>query len=99
MTPDNPGLELDPTEGEIVGRNPKGMTLDDFAALGHAPQPVLRMVRAKCVDCSGGKLGEVRRCVSTGCPLWPLRMGSNPFHGSASQAEKCPVDRPVPEAN
>ena len=34
-----------------------------------------RAIRAKCVDCSGGVLAEVRRCAITDCPLWHFRMG------------------------
>ncbi|GLS43735.1 hypothetical protein [Methylobacterium brachythecii] len=92
------GLEIDSTEGVPVGRLPKSMTLGELAALGHEPQPVAKAIRAKCIDCSGGKVSEVRRCVATTCPLWPLRMGTNPFHGSAAQAAKSPEDRQVLEA-
>jgi hypothetical protein len=43
-----------------------------------APSP-LKVIRAKCVDCCGGQVGEVRKCVATTCPLWSFRMGHNPF--------------------
>jgi hypothetical protein len=39
----------------------------------------LRVIRAKCVDCCAGQPGEVRKCVATTCPLWPYRMGTDPF--------------------
>lgn len=35
-------------------------------------------IRAKCVECSGGALSEVRDCPITKCALWPYRMGSDP---------------------
>lgn len=35
-------------------------------------------IRAKCVECSGGALSEVRECPITKCALWPYRMGTDP---------------------
>ena len=39
----------------------------------------LRAIRAKCIDCSGGSISEVRLCPCKRCPLWPFRNASNPF--------------------
>lgn len=39
----------------------------------------LRAIRAKCIDCSGGSISEVRLCPCKHCPLWPFRNASNPF--------------------
>jgi hypothetical protein len=38
----------------------------------------LKAIRAKCIDCSAGYLGEVRLCPVTTCPIWPYRMGRRP---------------------
>lgn len=38
-----------------------------------------RAIRAKCLDCCCGQQGEVLRCTVVKCPLWPFRMGTNPF--------------------
>ena len=38
----------------------------------------LKAIRAKCIDCSGGQLKEVKECIITDCPLYPFRMGTNP---------------------
>ena len=38
----------------------------------------LKAIRAKCIECSGGQLAEVRNCVIENCALYPYRMGSNP---------------------
>ena len=38
-------------------------------------------IRSYCVWCMGGQTAEVRRCQATNCPLWPFRMGTNPFAG------------------
>lgn len=38
----------------------------------------LKAIRAKCLDCSNGQIGEVRECVIPDCPLYPYRMGMRP---------------------
>lgn len=38
----------------------------------------IKVMRAKCVDCSGGQLSEVRLCPVTTCVLWPYGMGKRP---------------------
>lgn len=38
----------------------------------------LRLIRAKCMDCSGRLFREVRLCVVFDCPLWFCRMGKRP---------------------
>lgn len=38
-------------------------------------------IRAKCITCMGGQPNYVRSCSSITCPLWPFRMGGNPFYG------------------
>jgi hypothetical protein len=48
------------------------------AALSHA-EPILKVIRRKCLDCSADQPAEVRHCPVTKCPLWPYRMGENPF--------------------
>jgi hypothetical protein len=79
-------LEPSPIEadgGENVGKLPSFIEPRDLRALGH-PERLIRAIRAKCLDCSGGVPGEARNCVAIGCPLWPFRMGVNPFHGRAA---------------
>ena len=44
-----------------------------------ARTPVLKAIRAKCLDCCCGSAAEVRCCHLKHCPLWPFRMGENPF--------------------
>jgi hypothetical protein len=48
-------------------------------AHGHTKQPLLKIIRAKCIDCCAGQPSEVALCTATACALWPYRMGSNPF--------------------
>jgi hypothetical protein len=42
-------------------------------------QPILKSIRAKCLDCSAGQPAEVRACPVSTCALHPYRMGENPF--------------------
>ena len=74
------------TTGEKVGKLPSFVGTDKLRALGH-PETPLRAIRAKCVDCSGGSLSEARKCTVVGCPLWPMRMGKNPFYGKSRPAD------------
>lgn len=48
-----------------------------------APTTPKRAIRLKCLDCSANQIVEVRECTHTRCPLWPFRMGKNPYHGRA----------------
>jgi len=68
--------------GAQVGKLPGSVPLHDLRDLRHPESPI-KAIRAKCLDCSGGNDAEVRKCVATGCALWPFRMGVNPFHGRA----------------
>jgi hypothetical protein len=75
-------LEPHPVDGPDypVGRDPRGaVSREDFAACGHT-RSILEAVRAKCLDCCCQQPNEVRYCTATFCPLWPFRMGANPFN-------------------
>jgi hypothetical protein len=72
--------------GQKVGKLPRSIAPNDLRLLGHPGSPI-RAIRAKCVDCSGGSMAEVRLCALTHCPLWAFRMGHNPFHGKTSEME------------
>lgn len=39
----------------------------------------VKAIRAKCIDCSGGQVNEVKECTHTKCALYPFRMGKNPY--------------------
>src|SRR5258708_28311280 len=73
--------------GKLVGRNPDGSTEGkhprdadvDVVREIHEPAPLLRVLRAKCIDCCGGSESEARKCTAIGCALWPYRMATNPF--------------------
>ena len=74
--------EADPSEGGAwVGRDPRRVPAAGWRAAGLPLRTLAGAVRAKCLDCCGGQLGEVRRCMALTCPLWPFRMGTDPFRG------------------
>jgi hypothetical protein len=66
-------------DGSTEGVNPLHVAPADLADGGHTSKPLLRVVREKCLDCSGGSRTEVAACTAVGCPLWPYRKGENPF--------------------
>ncbi len=52
----------------------------------------LKAIRAKCLDCSGDYINEVRECSITNCPLYPFRMGKNPFRTKREMTEEQKAD-------
>lgn len=48
----------------------------------------LKAIRAKCIDCSGGAVMEVRQCPITSCALFPYRMGKRPRTVAEAEAKK-----------
>ncbi len=82
--------------GKLVVRNPDGSTerkhprdadVDVMREI-HEPGPLLRVIRAKCIDCSGGSEREARKCTTIGCALWPYRMASNPFRAPREMTQE-----------
>ena len=61
----------------IDGRSGSGLVRENQEQPARAP--VLKAVRAKCLDCCCGSAAEVRHCHLKHCPLWPFRMDENPF--------------------
>lgn len=76
------GVEQLPS-GETQGILPKNAAISED--LGHTKRALIKVIRAKCLDCAHDP-SEVRKCVSVSCPLWPYRMGKNPFHTRAKTA-------------
>ena len=60
----------------------------ELQAMGFEPMPVLKGIRAKCLDCSGGMPSEVRDCLVRQCPLYPFRMGTNPWRAPAGDEQR-----------
>ena len=72
-------LILTDAEGRRSGVDVRNLTGEQLEAAGVMRQPVLSAIRAKCIDCCGGMLSEVRDCTITSCALWPFRFNHNPF--------------------
>ncbi len=47
-------------------------------------QPLLKAIRAKCLDCCCGQAEEVRLCGLPNCSLYPYRFGRMPEEEPAS---------------
>jgi hypothetical protein len=60
----------------------------ELQAMGFEPLPVLKAIRAKCLDCSGGMASEVRDCLVRNCALYPFRMGTNPWRAPVSDDQR-----------
>lgn len=88
-----PHMEMDPTEGCPIGRDPRTMTRTELEALGHTKAPLLSLIRQNCIECAGHSPAEVRRCGLLACPFWPYRMGSNPFAAPRSEAQMAAARR------
>ena len=72
--------------GELVGRRPFDVP-SEFLSVNFRAQTPTKAIRAKCLDCCCGTAAEVRKCVSTDCALWPLRLGQNPFRKRSTLSE------------
>jgi hypothetical protein len=73
--------------GETEGKHPRDADVEVMREI-HDPAPMLRVIRAKCLDCSGGVESEVRKCTAIGCALWPYRMAWNPFRTPISEERR-----------
>lgn len=86
LTPLRPGLEID-EEGHASGVDPRHAPKELFAQLGHEPLPILRVIRAHCLDCANSE-GEVRKCPAVKCSLWPYRMAKNPLRAPKEMSDE-----------
>ena len=48
----------------------------------------VKAIRAYCVECSCGSTVEVKCCPIERCPLYPFRMGKNPFRQKREMTEE-----------
>ncbi len=75
-------------EGELVGRDPREMSVVELGELGHKRMSPLKALRARCIDCCAGSRHEVRLCTAVACPAWPFRMGANPYRTKRELSEE-----------
>jgi hypothetical protein len=45
-------------------------------------------IKAKCVDCCGGQVYEVKKCTVTHCPLWIYRNGKEVSENTPKLSKK-----------
>lgn len=65
-------------EAPSVGRVDYDAIIEKYRREATTPK---KAIRAKCVECMGGMIAEIRRCTSEHtCASWPFRLGENPFH-------------------
>jgi hypothetical protein len=84
-------LEPSPYEidgAELIGRDPRKIPAEEWRRAGIEGQPILRVLRAKCLDCVAGQESEIRKCVAIACPNWPYRLGENPFRTAREMTEE-----------
>jgi hypothetical protein len=74
-----PTLVVRNADGSTGGADPRRIGRAALEAAGFAAAPLLKVIRAKCLDCSYHQPAEIARCTAIGCALWPYRMGKNVF--------------------
>jgi hypothetical protein len=94
------------------GEDPKSVPTEDLLEMARTPDNAgdqierayrqricspLTGVRAFCVRCMGNSPRAVKECGATNCPLWPFRMGNNPFFGKLQNADAESTDEPIIE--
>lgn len=48
----------------------------------------VKAIRAKCIDCCGGMMSMVQDCGIPSCPIYPFRLGKNPFRTRKEMTEE-----------
>ena len=48
----------------------------------------VKAIRAFCLECSAGSPAEVKCCPRTICPLYPFRLGKNPYRQRREMTEE-----------
>jgi hypothetical protein len=84
-------LEISPHQvdaGHKIGRDPRTVSVEDYARAGIEGEAILQVIRAKCMDCCVEQADEVRKCTAITCPNWPYRMGSNPFRAKRQLSDE-----------
>lgn len=81
--PPKPALQIEQID-EDAGETKDSSYKTDYAAVidryeKRVKNP-LSAIRARCVQCCVGQLGEIKNCGATTCALWPFRLGENPYN-------------------
>jgi len=68
--------------------DPRSMDAADFKRYGHDRTSRGSAIRGMCLQCMGGSAHEVLLCASSPCPLWPFRMGTDPWRAPMSEENR-----------
>lgn len=68
--------------------DPREMSAADLAKLGMDRISRGAAIRAKCLQCMCGSAKEVLLCGSGNCPLWPFRMGTDPWRAPMPEEQR-----------
>jgi len=63
----------------LASKPPEFWGREGLGKIGHKKRPILKVIRAYCLQCCVEQPKEVRLCQFVTCPLWPYRMGTDPF--------------------
>jgi len=53
-----------------------------------APTNPVKAIRLKCRDCTSDQRSEIDNCTVKKCPLYPFRMGKNPYRSKRELTEE-----------
>ena len=73
---------------ELASKPVEKITPLEWSAIGHAKKPILKVIRARCIDCCAGNYSEVKKCEAIECPSWPYRTGKNPFRQKGANDDR-----------
>ena len=48
----------------------------------------VKAIREKCLECCCGSIVEVKECTVERCPIYPFRLGKNPFRQKREMTEE-----------
>lgn len=68
--------------------DPRKLSPEDFQRLGCQRTSRGNAIRQMCLQCMCGSAREVLLCGSGGCPLWPFRMGTDPWRAPMSDEQR-----------
>ena len=74
-------------DGSTEGKHPRDADADVMREI-HEAAPLLRVIQAKCLNCSSEVESEIRKCTAIGCALWPYRMAINPFRAPREMTQE-----------
>jgi len=72
-------LKVSPREcdgNKKIGVDPRNLDRETLLLLGPVVS-LIKVIRARCINCCMGDLSEVRKCTAIDCPSWRYRMGVN----------------------